>query len=315
MKTAFILLLTIHVFSLDADAQQTYISPAQVPSAGKIIRHEQFSSVYITSRNIDVWLPKDYDATQRYAVLYMHDGQMLFDSTQSWNKLEWQVDETMTKLIGEKKITPCIVVGIWNDGVNRHSDYFPQKPFESFTAEQKAAVSKNLQENGRSNAVFQPNSDNYLKFIVHELKPFIDKSYSTYSDAKNTFIVGSSMGALISLYALCEYPTVFGGAACLSTHWLGSFTTENNPIPAAFEHYLMTHLPSPKKHKIYFDCGDKALDMYYPPFQKRINAIMKKKGFRAANWKTGFYPGADHTETAWAKRLSVPLCFLLGVKK
>lgn len=311
MKNPLILFLIYSALSLNA--QQTTPRPLQVPSAGKIIRYEQFPSKHIASRNIDVWLPNDYDEKQHYAVLYMHDGQMLFDSTQSWNKLEWQVDETATKLMGEKKIKPFIVVGIWNDGVNRHVDYFPQKPFEALTKEQKDAVTKNLQENGRTSVAFQPNSDNYLKFIVEELKPFIDKTYSTYSDAKNTCIAGSSMGGLISLYAVCEYPKVFGGAACLSTHWLGSFAAENNPIPAAFERYLTQHLPQPKTHKIYFDYGDKTLDAYYPPFQKKMDAVMKKKGFRTKNWITRFYPGEDHSEKAWAKRLGVPLCFLLGI--
>ena len=78
-------------------------------------------------------------------------------------------------------------------------------------------------------------SDAYLKFLVTELKPFIDSTFSVATDRSNTFIAGSSMGGLISMYAVCEYPAVFGGAACLSTHWPGIFTAENNPIPEAFE--------------------------------------------------------------------------------
>ena len=113
------------------------------------------------------------------------------------------------------------------------------------------------------------NSDNYLKFIVKELKPFVDKNFSVSSDKANTFIAGSSMGGLISLYAICEYPDVFEGAACLSTHWPGVFNADHNPIPKAFMDYLKKHLPDPKTHKIYFDYGDQTLDAMYGPFQNR----------------------------------------------
>jgi enterochelin esterase-like enzyme len=119
------------------------------------------------------------------------------------------------------------------------------------------------------------------------------------------------MGGLISMYALCEYPDVFGGAACLSTHWPGTFSMDNNPIPAAFMKYMRTHLPSPKTHKIYFDYGDATLDALYPPLQQMADEIMKEKGFNAKNWLTKFFPGEDHSENAWKKRLDIPLVFLL----
>jgi len=114
------------------------------------------------------------------------------------------------------------------------------------------------------------------------------------------------------MYAICEYPAVFGGAACLSTHWLGLFSVDNNPIPNAFLEYLKTHLPSPKNHKIYFDYGDQTLDALYAPFQKQADLIMEEKGFTAKNWQTKFFPGEDHSEKAWAKRLDVPFTFLLS---
>ena len=94
------------------------------------------------------------------------------------------------------------------------------------------------------------------------------------------------MGGVISLYALCRYPKLFGGAACLSTHWPGTFNMDNNPIPAAFMNYLRTHLPSPATHKIYFDYGDATLDALYPPLQKMADEVMKEKGFTSRNWMT-----------------------------
>jgi predicted alpha/beta superfamily hydrolase len=257
-------------------------------------------------------LPEGYSPKKKYAVLYMHDGQMLYDSTVAWNKQEWGVDETVTRLINEKKIRECIVVGIWNGGKYRHTDYFPQKPFESLSQQERDTIYYAKRTNGA--LVFQGekvHSDLYLKFLVTEMKPFIDKIYSTKTDRKNTFVAGSSMGGLISMYAICEYPNVFGGAACLSTHWPGTFNMDNNPIPAAFMNYLRTHLPSPATHKIYFDYGDATLDALYPPLQKMADEVMKEKGFTSKNWITKYFPGEEHSENAWKKRVHIPLEFLL----
>ena len=304
VKYIFILLCLVSTFQSSAQLP--------VPSSGKIIRHDSFASQFVTARHVDVWLPQGYSPKKKYAVLYMHDGQMLYDSSLNWNKQEWGVDETITRLMKEKKIKDVIVVGVWNGGKYRHTDYFPQKPFESLTQQERDTLYYAKRTNGA--LVFQGekvHSDLYLKFLVTELKPFIDKTYSTKTDRANTFIGGSSMGGLISMYAICEYPDVFGGAACLSTHWPGVFSMDDNPVPAVFMNYLRNHLPSPATHKIYFDYGDATLDALYPPLQKMADEIMKEKGFTASNWITKYFPGEDHSENAWQKRLDIPLLFLL----
>jgi predicted alpha/beta superfamily hydrolase len=290
-----------------------HAAEAQLPnvSAGSIQRFEKFGSGFVDARNVDVWLPDGYSPQNKYAVLYMHDGNSLFDSSTMWNHQEWGVDETVSRLLKENKIMDVIVVGVWNSGANRHADYFPQKPYESLTEIQKEFITKQLQEKGRTTAAFKPVSDNYLKFLVQELKPFIDSAFSTRKDRKNTFIAGSSMGGLISMYAICEYPGIFGGAACMSTHWPGIFSMDNNPVPAAFINYLQDHLPRANSHKIYFDYGDQTLDAMYPPLQKQVDAVMKAKGFTGKNWVTNFFAGENHSEAAWAKRLDKPLLFLL----
>lgn len=280
--------------------------------SGKIERMENFKSNYVTERNIDVWLPENYSSSKKYNVLYMHDGQMLYDPEMAWNKQAWNVDDVLTKLVTENKIQDVIVVGIWNGGITRHIDYFPQKAFESLTQNQQDSIYKANRSNGQS--VFnnqKVNSDNYLKFLVKELKPIIDKKYSVYTDSKHTFIAGSSMGGLISMYAICEYPNVFGGAACISTHWPGIFAVENNPIPKAFFDYLKKHLPNPKNHKIYFDYGTATLDAMYEPFQLKVDEIMKAKGFSSKNWSTQKFEGEEHSEKSWNKRLHIPIEFLL----
>lgn len=286
----------------------------QLPAVtgGTLQRYESFASQYVSPRHIDVWLPETYDRSKKYAVLYMHDGQMLFDSAGTWNKQAWDADDVIAGLIKDKKIREVMVVGIWNSGATRHTDYFPQKPFGSLSAREKERIFAASRSNGA--AVFNDqkiNSDNYLKFLVTELKPFIDKNYSTRRGRKDTFIAGSSMGGLISMYAICEYPGVFGGAACLSTHWPGIFSMENNPVPDAFFRYLREYLPSPKKHKIYFDHGTATLDALYPPLQKKADEIMKAKGFTKTSWISREFPGEEHSEAAWRKRLHIPLLFLL----
>ena len=279
----------------------------QVPavSGGKIQRIENFESKYIQSRTIEVWLPANYSYKQKYAVLYMQDGQMLFDSTTTWNRQEWKADETVSGLLQENKIKDVILVAIPSNGAFRHTEYFPQKPLAFLPATVRdSVITQELQH--------KPQADNYLLFLTKELKPFIDATFSTLPDQQNTFIAGSSMGGLIALYAICEYPEVFGGAACLSTHWPGSLTQKNDLIPKAFATYLKANLPSPKNHKLYFDYGTATLDSLYEPHQLLVDKIIKEKGYTSENWVTRKFKGADHSEKAWSKRLHIPLQFLLG---
>lgn len=284
----------------------------QIPNVvvGKIDRIANFSSEYVTPRNIDVWLPVGYSDENRYSVLYMHDGQMLYDPDISWNKQAWNIDDVATELFKTNKVKNFIVVGIWNGGQTRHSDYFPEKPFNQMSKVEKDTVVAQLQRVGRTKDIFKPQSDNYLKFIVNELKPFIDKKYLVYADKEHTFIAGSSMGGLISIYAICEYPDIFCGAACLSTHWIGTFTKDNNPVPDAMIGYLSRNLPKPESHKIYFDCGDQTLDAMYPSVQRKVDSVMVSKGYSQENWQTRYFPGEDHSEKSWSKRLNIPLEFL-----
>lgn len=283
--------------------------------SGKIERIENFQSKYITPRNIDVWLPENYSTTRKYPVLYMNDGQMLFDAGSTWNKQAWDVDDVATGLFESGKIEEFIVVGIWNGGSTRHPDYYPQKPFQSASQVEQDTITAQLKRaHVPVSGSFEPKSDFYLKFLVEELKPYIDEKYSVFTDQQNTYIAGSSMGGLISIYAICEYPEIFGGAACMSTHWLGTFTPENNPAPDSFLAYLSDNLPDPKDHRIYFDCGDQTLDQYYPETQKKVDQIMKVNGYNGKNWMTQYFPGENHSENAWNKRLSIPLEFLLATR-
>ena len=274
---------------------------------GEIHRIDSFPSNYITPRPVDVWLPESYVENKTYDVLYMHDGQMLFDSLSTWNKQEWKVDEWASELMAEGKTKDFIVVGIHNIAELRWQDLFPQKAFNYINGATKDSL-KDLS----GSKDFKLNGDNYLKFIVEELKPVIDKTYAVQTDKAHTFVMGSSMGGLMSMYAISEYPEVFGGAACLSTHWPGAMPMENNSYPVGIFKYMDANLPKAGAHKLYFDYGNETLDQYYPQYAPRVDAVLKAKGYTSSDSKNLFFEGTNHSEISWNQRLDQPLVFLLG---
>jgi len=280
--------------------------------SGKIDHLEHFQSQYTSPKTVDVWLPDGYSEAMKYAVLYMHDGQMLFDADLTWNKQAWNLDDVLSDSCMRKALRKFIIVAIWNGGATRHADYLPQKPFEQLSKAERDTVITQLIRSGRASNDFTVQSDHYLEFIVNELKPFIDQKYSVYTNSNNTYIAGSSMGGLISIYALCEYPEIFGGVACLSTHWTGTFTLKNNPFPKTMLHYLKVKLPKARDHKIYYDYGNQTLDTLYLSLHQQVDDLMRRKGYDETNWITRYFPGASHCEHSWNERVHFPLNFLLS---
>jgi enterochelin esterase-like enzyme len=279
--------------------------PLPQVSNGRIERLANFPSRFVDGRHVDVWLPDGYVASKRYAVLYMHDRQMLFDAGTTWNKQAWNVQVTVQRLIDEGRIPDTLVVGIWNNGKYRHSEYFPQKYLPGMPEALRATLVKDALQG-------KPQSDAYLRFLVEELKPAIDARYATRPEAASTFLMGSSMGGLISVYAMNEYPHVFGGAAGLSTHWIGSFKP-NAAIPLAAFNYLRTHLADPATHRLYQDHGTTELDALYAPYQVMVDDLVRERGFEdGSGFLTRVFEGKGHNEEAWAARLDVPLLFLMG---
>lgn len=283
--------------------------PLQVPSSGRIVRLPHFASRHVAARNVDIWLPDGYDGRKKHAVLYMHDGQMLFDASNTWNKQEWQADEVMARLIKENRVPPTIIVGVWNSGVTRFPDYFPAKSLDYAAPEIKAEFwSKTLKPIA--------NSDAFLRFLTEELKPYIDTHYAVMKEARNTVIAGSSMGGLISMYAFCEKPRIFGRAGCLSTHWPIAQEGQEpakSPIARALIDYLEANIGAPATgRRIWFDYGDQTLDALYEPWQRKADGVMKSKGWSEPYWRTVFYKGHDHSEKSWASRLDEVFEFLLA---
>ncbi len=268
--------------------------------------YSDFPSEIIKPRDVEVWLPQEYDTLDALPVLYMFDGQNIFHGQQGWFggfDNGWQVDEVLDSLIKAGKIAPVMVVGISNTGMMRASEYMPAKP-KGLIEERILKADSYLQESYEDYGI---QSDEQLKFIVEELKPFIDSRYKTLPDKSNTLVAGSSMGGLISAYAICEYPDVFGAAACFSTHW--------PPLDGVFLEYLRGNLPDPSNHKIYFDYGTIELDAEYEPYQLVVDSMMEARGFqRELNWTTRRCEGEGHNSEAWHKRFHIPMEFLLSVK-
>ncbi|HYI42293.1 MAG TPA: alpha/beta hydrolase-fold protein [Sphingomicrobium sp.] len=281
-------------------------------AAGRIVDLGIVESKHADPRRVVVWLPSTYRrGGPRHAVLYMHDGQNLFDIATAGYGMEWKVDETLDRLIRRGEVRPTIVVGIWNTP-KRLRDYVPAKAFQHLPARYMERVRRLYGGN--------PLSDGYLRFIVRELKPRIERDFRVRSDRANTVMMGSSMGGLISLYAINEYPELFGGAGMLSTHWPLMVPEEGEElsdadfrtVSSAFERYLTPALPARGGHKLYFDHGTETLDQHYARYQKSIDAIVARRGYRrGVNWISRNFPGHKHNELSWAERLDQPLRFLL----
>ena len=299
MRTLFLLFIT----SVSLHSQNLNTSTRASTELGSIEKFYDFQSSYVDNRPIYIWLPPDFYLNKKHDLLIMHDGQNLFDGSKTWNGQEWELDEWASKLILENELSSFIIVGIHNSGEKRWSDYFPEKAFPS------VANSNYLNEKTP-----ELNADLYLKYIVNEVIPFVEGKYLKSSNKFKIIIGGSSMGGLISMYAVFEYPKVFDGAICMSTHWPGAFVTDNNPLPDAIFKYMSENIPLSKKNKFYFDYGNKGLDEYYPQYSKVIDSLFLNNGYSKRNYKNLFFENHWHSEEYWAKRVQIPLKFMLNKK-
>ncbi|KUG06409.1 alpha/beta hydrolase [Solirubrum puertoriconensis] len=272
---------------------------------GRVEHLADFKSKHVKPRHVDVWLPDGYPQPGRkYAVLYMNDGQNLYHPATAYGGVAWEVDSTLAALGGQ--VRDVIVVGIWNTDL-RFAEYAPAKPYQLMPAVRREQLARERPG--------QPLSDAYLRFVVEELKPYIDKHYRTDKRRQSTFIGGSSMGGLISLYAALEYPKVFGGAACISTHWPLSLQDNTPDFTNAMLRYLADKLPQGKRRpRLYFDYGTATLDARYEVHQLRIDSLLRAKGYDTQHWQTLKFEGAAHNEGSWKKRFATPARFLLGAQ-
>lgn len=269
-------------------------------ATGTVEGWQAMPSRHVAARDVDVWLPPSYalDATRRYPVLVVHDGQNVFDPGLSYTGIDWDIDGAMTRLIERGHVREAIVVAVHNTPA-RFAEYMPRAPMAGH-----ATVATGVSHVAPP-AVDALRSDAYVQFLATELKPWLDTQYRTLDGPRHTMLMGSSMGGLISLYALALQPTIYGGAAAVSTHWPAG--------DGVMVDWLGRHLPRPGTHRLYFDHGTTTLDAGYASHQRRMDAVMRRRGFRAGqDWTTRVFAGAAHDEAAWKARVDVPLRFLLG---
>jgi enterochelin esterase-like enzyme len=287
------------------------------PAGGQFVSYRAFATETVTPRQVRIWLPPGYDqGRQRYNALYMHDGQNLFEPPDSIAFGPWDVDRCLVALAHKGEVGPTIVVGIWSLGADRAREYAPAAPLNTLPQDLRDEATKTSADGDTT-----PLSDRYLHFMVYELKPFVDANFRTRPDPSGTIVMGSSMGGLISLYALASFPDIFGAVGCLSTHWpittnptlLGNpADTRVEQIAATYRIWLSQHLPTAGHHRLYFDHGSETLDALFAPYQEKIDALIAGKGYRRdLDWRSEIFPGDAHNEAAWRKRLHIPLTFLL----
>lgn len=284
--------------SQNSSTQETTHEPAVERGT---LRSYEFKDSILGSRRADVWIPEGLKEGDSVAWIWMHDGQMLYDSTVTWNKQEWLVDETLQQLIDEDRSVPTVVIGLYNSE-HRRRELFPQKPLES-------AFPRDVEQILGGEAL----ADDYLRFATNRVIPEVLAALP-YQMKERGWVAGSSMGGLMSAYALCEYPQLFKGALCLSTHWPGVNPNDYPKIPEMFISYFAAHLPADSEHAIYFDTGDETLDSYYPPHHQAMEAALKARAEKgsALRYTFEFFPGADHSENSWNKRLHIPLEWALA---
>lgn len=228
-------------------------------------------------RTIRLYLPPNYSTGGLFPVIYMHDGQNLFDNATSFAG-EWKVDEILDSLYTYRGFS-AIVVAIYNDEKERINEYSPWK-------------NDSLGIGG--------DGEKYVKFIVNTLKPFIDRHYRTLSGRENTAIMGSSMGGLISLYAALEYPDVFGKAAIFSPSlW---FSPKMNI-------YLQKYKRK-KVQQLYFLAGEKEGVGMVEDLNRTLE-LLKNAGFDDEYYvKTKIAPDGRHAEWFWSREFGEAIRYL-----
>lgn len=251
---------------MDLKAQESTASP-------QVATFELEAPQLKTTKKIWVYVPKGYENSEKkYPVIYMHDGQNLFDAKTSFAG-EWNVDETLDSLK-----TQAIVIGIEHGNEKRTDELtpFPNK------------------KHGGGKA------DDYLDFIVKTLKPYVDKNYRTKTNPRNTVIFGSSLGGLISYYAVLKYPEVFGKAGVFSpSFWFSD------------EIYKMTENSKKIKAKIYFLYGDSESDDMVIDARKMKHLLDENRCYCLKLDKIVEVKGGQHSEKLWREGFGKAILWLL----
>ena len=265
--------------------------------AGRLVYWTDVPSAFLGhTRHVEIWLPPGYDSatSTRYPVLYMSDGQNLFDPRIASTGTDWGVDEAVVRLVQRGVIPPIIVVGVWNSEA-RFTEY---SPWHGAPA--------------------------YARFLIEELMPRVNREFRTRTGPTNTAAMGSSMGGLLSFYLVTHHPEAFGACGCESTHFplseaviARNFTgVATSPTPDETPYVvrdIAAGLRVPRGARYRFDYGSLGLDSAYGPTHEIVRAWLLRQGLvEGRDFVVRRYEGATHNEASWRARLDDPLTFLFG---
>jgi enterochelin esterase-like enzyme len=294
-------------------ADPTHMMPK--PSEGRVVAWPALDGGAAGPMTVWVWLPPGYDKAKgkKFPVLYMHDGQNLFDKALTAYDQEWQMDEAIPRLVRQGDLRSWIVVGVQSPKA-RYRALFPQKIFPLLPADfQKRVMDVDIGEPRTELA-----GDAYLKFMVETVKPRVDREFRTLKGPEDTAVMGSSMGGLMAFYAMAEYPEVFGQAAAVSMHVGLAMSSEKGvdhgkvaaDAAEAFRRYLATSAMRPGRNRLYIDHGTGTLDGSYAAYSSVLIPALEAAGWQRPDFSFRTFAGAEHNETAWAQRVDIPLAFL-----
>jgi enterochelin esterase-like enzyme len=285
-------------------------------SPGTISYHPAFASSHVAARDVAVWVPDAKFGPGPWPVIYAQDGGNLFDPAVSYSGTAWELDQTMSEL-AEAGVGPAIIVAI-SSGPDRSREY------------NSATIAGHMPEHIRmvldASCGGALMSTAYLRFLVEELKPFIDANFAARPEREATFMLGSSMGAIIAIEALAAYPDVFGGAVGLSAHMFligpgaqaEGFVMPDDTgerVVEAVTRFGAEDFPAPGRHRVWFDRGTVDLDEFYGPSQDALSAALVARGYRQGiDLESRVFDGTGHFETWWQARSAEALTFLLSPK-
>jgi predicted alpha/beta superfamily hydrolase len=260
-------------------------------ATGDLRLHEFTSRLFRNTRFVRVWLPPGYDdpvhASRHYPVLYLNDGQNLFESSTAFGGVEWGVDESADRLIREGIVPPMIIVGIDNTGKNRIHEYMPHRSLHP----------KILRALGRY----------YPDFLMKEVMPFVEMTYRVATNPESTGIGGSSLGALIALYTVMVRPGVFGRLLLESP----SLWASNRQ--AIKDARLVRMWPE----RMFLaagtaEAGNAERSRSVVDDLRELAAILRRAVLSERRLRLVIAEGAGHTESAWGERFPEALKFLYG---
>ncbi|MFA5963470.1 MAG: alpha/beta hydrolase-fold protein [Sphingomonas sp.] len=296
-----------------ADTARAGFVPLAPPSGrgSLFVRHAAVSPDPL-ARDLFVWVPDHPAPPEGFPVLYMQDGQNLFDARLVPFGTAWEIDRSLSRLADAGAIVPAIVVGAASTAA-RFNEYAPSLLLDRLTGAAREVVEAAWGGPARSAG--------YARLIIETVKPLIDAHFPTCATAGATYVGGSSLGAVAALEILARYPRRVAGAACLSAHFSLLPVTEAETLPngfaddvtAAVADFADACLPRAGRHAIWIDRSALGIDRFYGPTHMAIIDALSRRGFvMGVDLAARYYPDVGHDEAAWRARIDDVLIFLLG---